>query len=135
MITAPSTIKPKSKAPKDIRLALTPKSCIMEMAKSMDSGITEAMIRPARKLPTRSTSTKMTMSAPSIRFFSTVAMVRLTSFSRSKKVLMVMPSGSPFLTSSKRALTLWITFAAFSPLSIITIPNTISPSPLWLTAP
>ena len=48
MMTAPSTISPKSIAPRLIRFPLTPKSFIMPNANSMDSGITEATTSPAR---------------------------------------------------------------------------------------
>jgi hypothetical protein len=40
MITAPSTIKPKSMAPSDIRLPLTPNAFMRMIAKSMHKGIT-----------------------------------------------------------------------------------------------
>ena len=46
MITAPSTINPKSIAPSDIRLADTPNRFIIPMAKSMDNGMTDATINP-----------------------------------------------------------------------------------------
>ena len=72
IITAPSTIKPKSIAPKLIKLALTPKTFIIPKANSIDNGIAEATIKPALKFPKNSTNTKMTINAPSIKFFSTV---------------------------------------------------------------
>ncbi len=74
MMTAPSTINPKSSAPKLIRLPLTPNVFIRIMANNIASGITEATNNPARKLPRNSTRTKMTISAPSNKFFSTVPM-------------------------------------------------------------
>jgi hypothetical protein len=84
MITAPSTTMPKSMAPRLIRLADTPKMRIMMMANSMASGMTEATTNPARRLPSISTRTKMTMRPPSIRFLVTVPMVLPTSTERSR---------------------------------------------------
>ncbi len=83
-MTAPSTIKPKSIAPKLIKLALTPKTFISPSANSSASGIAEATIRPARKFPRNNTRTKITIKAPSIRFFSTVLIARPTRSVRSK---------------------------------------------------
>ncbi len=76
IITAPSTIIPKSMAPRLMRLAHTPKIFIRIKAKSRASGITEAVISPPRRLPSSSTSTKMTISEPSMRFLATVEVVR-----------------------------------------------------------
>ncbi|MNS72844.1 hypothetical protein D3C72_1062640 [compost metagenome] len=84
MITAPSTIKPKSIAPRLIRFALTPKTFIIPNAKSIASGMAEATISPARKFPRNSTSTKITINAPSIRFFSTVPIALPTRSVRSR---------------------------------------------------
>ena len=81
--TEPSTISPKSIAPRLIRLPEIP-SCFMAMnAASIDSGIAEATIRPPRRLPSSSSSTTMTRSPPSIRFFATVRIVRRTRSVRS----------------------------------------------------
>ncbi|MNV58357.1 hypothetical protein D3C71_1507250 [compost metagenome] len=96
MITAPSTIKPKSSAPKLIRLPLTPNVFIMLMAKSRDSGMTEATIKPALRLPRNSTRTSMTMRAPSKRLCSTVPMALFTIFVRSRKGSIRTPLGSVF---------------------------------------
>ena len=63
----PSTTIPKSMAPKLIRLADTPKMRIRMKAKSIDRGITDATISPARTLPRKMMSTKNTITAPSIR--------------------------------------------------------------------
>ena len=83
MITAPSTIRPKSSAPRLIRLPETPPRTMPVMVISIAIGITAAVISAARKFPSRSSSTTMTSSAPSTRFLVTVAMVRSTSEVRS----------------------------------------------------
>ena len=49
IITAPSTIRPKSNAPRLIRFPLTPNRFIMITANNMASGITEATTSPARR--------------------------------------------------------------------------------------
>ena len=67
IITAPSTINPKSIAPKLIKLPLTPKSFIIEMANNKANGITEATTKPALQLPNNNTKMKITIKAPSIR--------------------------------------------------------------------
>ena len=84
MITAPSTISPKSIAPKLIRLALTPKIFIIPNANSIDNGMAEATINPALRFPRNSTKTKITINAPSIKFFSTVLIALPTKSVRSK---------------------------------------------------
>jgi hypothetical protein len=78
MITAPSTISPKSSAPRLIRLALTLVCTMLVISISIDSGITIAVSSAARTLPSISSSTTRTRMAPSSRFFCTVAMVRFT---------------------------------------------------------
>ena len=78
IITAPSTIKPKSIAPKLIRLALTPNTFIKPKANNIDKGMAEATINPARRFPRNKTNTNITIKAPSIRFFSTVEIARFT---------------------------------------------------------
>ncbi len=83
MITAPSTIRPKSSAPRLIRLAEIRFCTMPVMVISMVSGMTAAVIRAARRLPSSANSTAITSSAPSIRFVRTVAMVRSTSAVRS----------------------------------------------------
>ena len=49
--TEPSTIRPKSIAPRLIRLPDTPACNIPVNAKSIDSGIADATMRPPRRLP------------------------------------------------------------------------------------
>ena len=130
IITAPSTMSPKSKAPRLIRFPETPKMFIMIMAKSIASGITEATNSPARKFPRKSTSTKTTISAPSNRFFSTVPMALFTILVRSKKASIFTPSGSVFWISVMRSFTFWITSFELAPFIIITTAPATSPSPL-----
>ena len=51
MMTAPSTMMPKSSAPRLSRLPLTPRSTMPVMANSIDSGMTQAVMSAARMLP------------------------------------------------------------------------------------
>ena len=66
------------------------------MAKSIANGITEATKSPALKFPKNKTKTKITISAPSIRFFSTVPMALFTILVRSKKGSIITPFGNVF---------------------------------------
>jgi len=84
MMTEPSTIRPKSIAPRLMTEATVPVRYIIPKAKSSDSGMTRATTMPARRLPSSSTSTKMTISPPSARLTLTVRMTRETSSSRSR---------------------------------------------------
>ena len=129
-ITDPSTIIPKSIAPKLIRLALTPKRFIIPKAKSKESGMAVATISPARRFPKKSTKMKMTISAPSKRFFSTVWMARCTKSVRSKKGSITISSGRDCCMVGSFSLIRLTTSWLFSPLSIITTPPTASTSPL-----
>ena len=95
-MTAPSTINPKSIAPKLIKLALTPNTFIKPRANNMDNGMADATISPALKFPKNKTKTKMTIRAPSIKFFSTVAMARSTRSVRSKNGSIITSSGKAF---------------------------------------
>src|SRR3546814_2871598 len=54
MMTAPSTIRPKSSSPRLIRLAETPPRNMPKLVIAMVIGITSAAISAARKLPSRS---------------------------------------------------------------------------------
>ena len=56
----------------------------------------DATIKPALRLPRKITNTKMTINAPSIRFFSTVLIARFTKFVRSRKGSMTISSGNDF---------------------------------------
>ena len=135
MMTAPSTIKPKSIAPRLMRLPDTPKRFIIEMAKSMDKGITEATTKPALRFPRKRIRIKITLNAPSIRLVETVLIALSTNFLRSRNGSISTPSGRVFLICSILALTALITSEELAPFSIITIPVTISPSPLRVAAP
>ena len=130
MMTAPSTINPKSNAPKLIKFPETPKIFIIMMAKSMESGITEATKNPARRFPRNNTNTKTTINAPSKRFFSTVPMALFTILVRSKNASIFTPSGKVFWISSILVFTFLMTSFEFSPFIIITTAPAISPSPL-----
>ena len=94
MMTAPSTINPKSNAPKLIRLPLTPKIFIIIMAKNIANGITDATNKPARKFPKKSTRIKMTIKAPSMRFLVTVPIALFTILVLSKNGSIITPSGN-----------------------------------------
>ena len=83
MTTEPSTISPKSIAPRLIRLPEMPARTIPVKANSIDSGMAAATISPPRTLPRNSSSTAMTSRPPSARFRCTVAIVRWTSSLRS----------------------------------------------------
>ena len=83
MITAPSTINPKSMAPRLIRLPESPAAFITITANKSESGMVIATTRPARTSPSKSNSTATTSSAPSSRLVPTVRMVRATSAERS----------------------------------------------------
>ena len=95
-ITDPSTIKPKSIAPKLIRLPPTPNIFIRITANSMDNGITDDTINPALILPRKNTSTNTTISAPSIRLCSTVSIALFTILVRSRNGSITTPWGNDF---------------------------------------
>ena len=128
IITAPSTINPKSSAPKLIRFPVTPKRFIMPMANSMDSGITEATISPALRFPRKKTRINKTIIAPSSKLVFTVPKVRLTNLVRSRKVLISTPSGRVFSICFMRSSICPITFAAFAPFNMSTTAPETSPS-------
>ena len=127
MMTAPSTIKPKSSAPRLIKLPLTPKKFIIMTANNIANGMTDATNKPARKLPRKSTRTNTTINAPSSRFFSTVPMALFTIFERSRKASTTMPSGKVCWIWAIRAFTFLMTSLLFAPFNIITIPPETSP--------
>ncbi len=83
MTAEPSTIRPKSIEPRLIRFPETPAPSIAAKAPSIESGITEATISPARRFPRASSRATTTRSAPPIRFSETVAIVLRTSSVRS----------------------------------------------------
>ena len=126
IITAPSTISPKSSAPKLIRLAETPASTMPETVASMLMGMTVAVIRAARILPNRRNRTTTTKSAPTTRFSSTVAMALSTNTVLSYSGSAMTPSGSVVLISSSFAATSRATVREFSPNNINAVPITAS---------
>ncbi len=83
MMTAPSTMMPKSIAPKLIRLALTLLSTMPVTVIAIDSGMMQAVTKAARILPSSRNSTTTTSAAPSSKFFSTVRIVASTRWVRS----------------------------------------------------
>ena len=135
IITAPSTIKPKSSAPKLIKFPETPKIFIIMIAKSIANGITEATKSPARKFPRNKTKTKITIKAPSNKFLLTVPMALFTIFVLSRKASIFTPSGSVFWISSILLFTNLITSLEFEPFIIITTPPATSLLPLKVIAP
>ena len=82
-ITAPSTIKPKSIAPKLIRLPDTRLPTMPVTANNILSGITIAVISAPVTLPNNSSKITITSTAPSNRLVFTVAMVLSTRVVRS----------------------------------------------------
>ena len=76
MTTAPSTIRPKSIAPSDMRFADTPKSRMPRKPASMARGMTEATISDALTSRRKKKRTATTRSDPSSRFLVTVWEVR-----------------------------------------------------------
>ncbi|MOA50693.1 hypothetical protein D3C78_1737480 [compost metagenome] len=81
--TAPSTMMPKSSAPRLMRLALTLLENIPVKVNSIDNGITIAVMIAARMLPRNRKRIAITRIAPSIRFFLTVVMALSTRLVRS----------------------------------------------------
>ena len=122
-------------APKLIKLPEIPSKFIMAIVKSIESGMTEATIKPARKEPKKKIKTNKTMSAPSKRFVLTVAMALSTKWLRSKKGEITRPLGRLACISFIFSFTCTITFEALAPLSINTTPPTTSPSVSRVKAP
>ena len=134
MITAPSTIIPKSMAPRLIRFAQTPVAFIKMNANNKDKGIREAVINPPLKLPSKNTNTNTTINAPSIRFLATVLVVLPINSLRSTMGSICNPSGNEFCISAIRSRTLFTVAFGFEPFSIMMIPPTAS-SPSCVKAP
>ena len=83
MITAPSTMRPKSSAPRLMRLPETREPTMPVIVHSIAIGMTAAVTSAARTLPSSANSTAMTSNAPSTRLRVTVAIVASTSEVRS----------------------------------------------------
>ena len=81
-MTAPSTIKPKSNAPRLIKLAETPVRTMPVIVPNIARGMTAAVINAARILPSNKNKTAITSNAPSIKFFCTVLMAFSTNVVR-----------------------------------------------------
>ena len=96
MITAPSTINPKSMAPRLIRLAEIPNWFIIATANNIAKGITEATINPALQFPRNKIRIKITINPPSIRLVVTVPIAVEISLSLSRNGRMITPSGNDF---------------------------------------
>ncbi len=91
---APSTIIPKSMAPKESRLAGISVKCINIKAISKEIGIVIATKTAPRQLPKNKIKTKTTSPIPSIKVRDTVFNVVSTKSVRSKKAWILTPSGS-----------------------------------------
>ncbi len=83
MTTELSTTRPKSRAPRLRRLAAMPNCSMPQKANSIDSGMADATIRPARRFPRNRNSTATTNRPPSNRLARTVSMTWFTSSVRS----------------------------------------------------
>ena len=134
MMTAPSTIKPKSSAPKLIKFADTPVLTMPVIVINMASGMIAAVINAARRLPNNRNSTATTSKEPSNKFLLTVAMALSTNAVRSYTGVAITPSGNDACTSLSRLATFWATVREFSPINIMAVPSTVS-TPSWVAAP
>ncbi|MFT3771859.1 MAG: hypothetical protein QM820_41150 [Minicystis sp.] len=83
MTMGPSTRKPKSMAPSDIKSPVIPKRCMPRSATLMAAGMPSTTASAPRRLPRKSVSTTATTSTPSARLERTVEMVRPTKSARS----------------------------------------------------
>ena len=126
MMTAPSTIRPKSSAPRLIRFADTPNRSIPNPVSIIVTGMTAAAISAARILPSSRNSTTMTSSAPSVRFFATVRIVESTRAVRSSTGCTTTSGGSEALIAFSRSATAVATLRLFSPIRMIAVPTTTS---------
>ena len=95
MITELSTIRPKSIAPRLIRLAVMPVADIRLVANSIERGIASVTSSPARTLPSMTSRITITNTPPSVRLVSTVFSVRPMRAEPGRKPLpSLTPSGS-----------------------------------------
>jgi hypothetical protein len=83
MTTEPSTMSPKSMAPRLMRLPDRPSAFMPMNAASIESGMAVATSSPPRTLPSIKSKTTMTRMPPSMRFLATVLIVRFTRSVRS----------------------------------------------------
>ena len=91
---APSTITPKSMAPRDSRLAGIPVNFIMRNANNIAKGIVAATTKAARKLPNTSTNKIITMDTPINTVSATVSKECSIKKLRSYKTRSLTPFGS-----------------------------------------
>ncbi len=127
MMTAPSTMRPKSSAPRLIRLALILPCSMPAAVSSMAIGITSAVISAARKLPSsrkqhdddQQSAFGEIRGSPSARW-------RRPARCGSSTVLASMPGGSVRLISCILASTAAATVRLLPPISIRAVPTTTS---------
>ena len=77
MITVASTTRPKSMAPTDSRLALSPRTVMIRMAKNRAKGMVTDTISALRRLPRNSHWTAKISTIPMTMLCSTVVVVTL----------------------------------------------------------
>ena len=126
MMTAPSTMSPKSSAPRLIRLALMRPASMPVAVSIMAIGMTRAVMIAARMLPSARNSTATTSSAPSAKFLDTVRTVASTRSVRLSSVRAWMPGGRSLLISLILASAAAETVRLFSPMSMRAVPSTTS---------
>ncbi|MDT4853750.1 hypothetical protein FQZ97_880270 [compost metagenome] len=135
MTSVPSSSRPKSMAPSEIRLAGKPWILSMVKAKRKESGITVATITVVRQLKRKMKTTTETKTIPSTRFLVTVCTVAFTSSVRSIKAsIFTSPGKISLFSSAIFSFNRGITSPGFSPRNIITTPCTRSSSsckPTW----
>jgi hypothetical protein len=83
MMTEASTIRPKSMAPTDSRLADSPRTSISMMAKASANGMVQATMIALRRLPRNTHWTTKISSSPASTLCSTVPVVTLIRSERS----------------------------------------------------
>ena len=131
--TAPSTIKPKSSAPRLIRFPLTPFSTIPVTVKSIDSGMTSAAISAARKFFRNTNRTTITSIAPIDEIFGDRRDgAIITDTVRSYTAFALIPGDIDSLICATLAATRWDTVRLFSPVSMNAVPSTTSSPFSWL---
>ena len=119
-------MRPKSRAPRLIRLALILPASMPVAVSIIVTGMTRAVMTAARMFPSVRNSTAMTSSAPSARFLPTVRMVASTRSVRLRSVRAWMPGGRSLLISRILASAAAETVRLFSPISIRAVPSTTS---------
>ena len=124
---APSTIIPKSIAPKESKLAGIWVKCMSINAINKDNGIVMATRSAPRQLPRKMMRTKITRIIPSKRVLETVCSVLSTKLVLSSTTCIFTPSGRIFsFSSSTVAFTPAKTAEGFSFFNRSTIPSMLS---------